>query len=164
MTTYTRRFVLFTAAMLLAGFTSGVGAVPHSRPFSATLDGFAGPMPTADPCILANTEHGTGNARHMGAITWQSNETVNLCSNPAGGDVVGELTVTAANGDALHFSYTTLAHLDFVTNQVNAAGNWQITSGTGGFAGASGQGVITANGSLLPPFEVIGRMSGVIAY
>lgn len=164
MTTYSRRFVLSTAALLIAAFSSGAGANPEFRPFSATLDGFAGPMPTSDPCILANTEHGTGNARHMGAITWQSNETVNLCSNPAGGDVVGELSVTGANGDTVHFSYTTLAHLDFTTNQVSASGNWQITSGTGRFAGASGQGVLTANGSLLPPFEVIGRMTGVIAY
>jgi hypothetical protein len=150
MTAYARRFVLSTAALLIAVFTSGIGASPDFRPFSATLDGFAGPAPTADPCILANTEHGTGNARHMGAITWASNET--------------ELTVTAANGDSLHFSYTTLAHLDFTTNQVSASGNWQITSGTGRFQGATGQGVITANGSLLPPFEVIGRMTGVIAY
>jgi hypothetical protein len=164
MTAYSRRFVLSTAALLIAVFTSGIGASPDFRPFSATLDGFAGPAPTADPCILANTEHGTGNARHMGAIAWASTETVNLCSNPAGGDVVGELTITAANGDSLHFSYTTLAHFDFAANQVSAAGNWQIASGTGRFAGATGQGVITANGSLLPPFEVIGRMTGVIAY
>lgn len=158
------RSVSTLSILLILAFTSGVGANPHFRPFSATLDGVAGPMPTADPCILANAEHGTGNARHMGSITWVSNETVNLCSNPAGGDVVGQLTITAANGATVAFSYQTLAHLDFVTNQVSAAGNWQITGGTGRFAGASGQGVITATGSLLPPFEVIGRMSGVIAY
>lgn len=151
-------------AVCIIAVTEGAGANPQFRPFSATLDGFAGPMPTADPCVLANIEHGTGDARHMGAITWASSETVNLCSNPAGGDVVGQLTVTAANGDVLTFSYQTLAHLDFTTNEVSASGNWTISSGTGRFAGAAGHGVITADGSLLPPFEVIARMSGVIAY
>jgi hypothetical protein len=160
----TRGLAVLASGLLILGLTAGAGASPHFRPFSATLDGFAGPMPTADPCVLANAEHGTGNARHMGSITWVSNETVNLCSNPAGGDVVGQLTITAANGDLVNFSYQTLAHLDFSTNEVSASGNWAITGGTGRFAGASGHGVITANGSLLPPFEVLGGMSGVIAY
>ena len=163
MTTRSRRFVMVVLALSLA-VTAGVGAEPQFRPFSATLTGFAGPAPTADPCVLENNEHGTGNARHMGAITWVSSETVNLCSNPAGGDVVGQLTITAANGDAVTFSYQTLAHLDFATNEVSAAGNWMISGGTGRFDGATGHGVITANGSLLPPFGVIAGMSGVIAY
>ena len=60
--------------------------------------------------------------------------------------------------------YQTVAHLDFGTNQVLAAGLYSITGGTGRFAGASGEGVLTAEGSLLPPFEVIGRFSGTIAY
>ena len=159
-----RRFAVLASVVLVLGLSGRAGAAADFRPFTATLDGFAGPAPTADPCVLANAEHGTGNARHLGAITWVSNETVNLCSNPAGGDVVGQLTITAANGDTLTFSYQTLAHLDFATNEVSAAGNWVVVSGTGRFAAAAGHGVITANGSLLPPFELIGGMSGVIAY
>jgi hypothetical protein len=134
--------------------------------FAATLEGFAGPMPTADPCILANDEHGTGHALHMGAITWVSSETVNLCTNPPNGDVEGQLTVTAANGDTVFFEYQTVAQFDFTANQVEAFGRWTIVGGTGRFAGASGRGAIVAKGSLLPPFEVIGglAMAGVIAY
>ena len=48
--------------------------------------------------------------------------------------------------------------------QVSALGQFQITGGTGRFAGASGDGTISAVGSLLPPFEVIGGMIGVIGY
>jgi len=164
MTTTTRRVVLAASIMLTIGLTAGVEARPKARVFAAALEGFAGPMPTADPCILANNEHGTGHALHMGAITWVSNETVNLCSNPEGGDVEGQLTITAANGDEVFFTYETLAQFDFTTNVVTAVGQWQIAGGTGRFAGASGRGAIAARGNLLPPFEVIAGMAGVIAY
>ena len=100
----------------------------------------------------------------MGRITWQSEETVNQCSNPGGADVLGQFTLTAAHGDMVFGQYETLAHLDSGTSQVTAFGQWEIVGGTGRFAGASGSGAIGAQGSLLPPFEVAGGMAGVIAY
>lgn len=154
----------FVLALLTLGLTAGVEARPRVKVFAATLEGFAGPMPTADPCILANNEHGTGHALHMGAITWVSNETVNLCTNPPDGDVEGQLTVTSANGDAVYFEYQTAAQFDFTANHVEAFGRWEIVGGTGRFAGATGRGAIAARGSLLPPFEVIGGMAGLIGY
>ncbi len=159
-----RRSALIVLALLVAGLTADLEARPRAKVFAATLEGFAGPMPTADPCILANNEHGTGHALHMGAITWVSSETVNLCTHPPNGDVEGQLTVTAANGDAVYFEYQTVAQFDFTANQVEAFGRWEIAGGTGRFAGASGRGAIAARGSLLPPFDVVAGMAGVIAY
>ena len=123
-------------------------------------------MPSADTsaCALANSEHGTGHATHLGAITWTSEETVNICAGPDGAEVTGEIVITAANGDQLFASYETLAQLDFGANQVRARGEFQITGGTGRFADATGQGTIGAEGSLSPPFELVGSMSGRISY
>jgi hypothetical protein len=97
----------------------------------------------------------------MGDITWESHETVNVC-NPAGADVQGQITITAANGDVVIADYQALAQ--FSGAEVTAFGYWEITGGSGRFADASGNGVIAARGSLLPPFEVTGAMAGVIGY
>jgi hypothetical protein len=89
---------------------------------------------------------------------------VDQCSNPNGADVLGQVTITAANGDTIFGHYKTLAQLDFAAGEVTALGRWEIDGGTGRFAGASGRGVIGAQGSLLPPFAVTGGMAGAIAY
>jgi hypothetical protein len=164
MTTSTRRFVLCTAALLVAAFSSGIAADPQVRPFSVTLDGYASPEFQPDGCTIINDEHGTGQASHLGAISWQSHEVVNLCSNPDGAEVEGDIVITAANGDQVFGTYETLAHLDFGAGQVRALGSYQITGGTGRFVDAAGQGIISAVGSLAPPFGVIAQMSGTIGY
>ena len=78
--------------------------------------------------------------------------------------MLGQVTITAANGDTIFGHYKTLAHLNFAAGEVTALGRWEIDGGTGRFAGASGKGVIGAQGSLMPPFEVTGGMAGVISY
>ena len=158
------RVVLLASLLLTLGLTTGVGAAAHLRPFAVTLDGNASPVFQPGGCTIINDEQGTGNALLMGTIAWHSHEVVNVCSNPDGADVVGEFVLTAANGDQVSGTYQTLAHLDFGAGQVRALGAFQITGGTGRFAGASGDGVISAVGSLLPPFEVLGAMAGAIAY
>lgn len=157
------RAAFIRLAVLLA-CTAVVAANPHSRPFVVTLDGHANPMPTADPCVLDNNEAGVGHATHLGAITWTTHETVNLCTNPDGADVNGTFALTAANGDQVFGTYQTLAQLNFATNQVSAFGDFIITGGTGRFQGASGSGTIGADGSLLPPFSVVGGQVGRIIY
>lgn len=164
MTNHTRRFALVASLLLILGLTTGVGAAAHLRPFAVTLDGNANPAFQPDGCTIINDEQGTGHASHMGTIEWQSHEVVDICTNPDGADVVGQIVLTAANGDQVTGTYQTLAYLDFVAGQVRALGTFQITGGTGRFAGASGTGVISAVGSLAPPFEVLGAMAGEIAY
>jgi hypothetical protein len=163
MTNYSRLFVVI-ALLMSVTFESHVAAQSSARPFTVTLDGFASPEFQPDGCTIVNDEHGTGQASHLGAISWQSHEVVNVCSNPEGADVEGEIVITAANGDQVFGTYYTLAHLDFGAGQVRALGSYQITGGTGRFVNASGQGIISAVGSLAPPFGVLGQMSGVIGY
>jgi hypothetical protein len=150
------------AAFVVAapGHVSAFPAVP----FSATLVGHANPVATADPCVLSNTEGGSGTAVHMGAIAWASSETVNFCTNPNGADVVGEFVFTAANGDHLTGTYVALAHPDFAAGQITFSGTWTASGGTGRFAGASGEGTLSGQGSLAPPFDVSATFVGAIAY
>jgi hypothetical protein len=120
-------------------------------------------MPISE-CILLNTEFATGQALHLGQITLETSEVVNQCSNPEGAEVDGDFVMTAANGDQLFGTYETLADLNFVTFRVTAIGEFEITGGTGRFQNATGGGVITAEGSLLPPFELTGGFLGQISY
>jgi hypothetical protein len=159
-----RRVGWIAIAMVMLTVTVRLSAAPGNRPFTVTLDGNANPQFQSDGCTIINDEQGTGQARHMGRITWQSHEVVDICSNPDGANVVGQFVLIAANGDRVTGSYTTLAHLDFGAGQVNALGNFAITGGTGRFANATGGGTISALGSLAPPFEVIGGMIGTIGY
>ncbi len=163
MTVHNRRLAILVSAIFVT-LTVAAGAQSSARPFNVTLDGNASPVFQPDGCTIINDEHGTGHGSHLGAISWQSHEVVDVCSNPEGGDVSGEIVITAANGDQLFASYTTLAHLDFGAGVVQALGAYQITGGTGRFVNASGQGIISAVGSLAPPFGVLAQMSGVIGY
>jgi len=164
MTILNRRVAILLSALVVLVLTSRAAAQSSSRPFAVTLDGNASPVFLPDGCTIVNDEQGTGQAQHMGRITWQSHEVVDVCSNPDGANVVGEMVITAADGDQVFGSYQTLAHLDFVGGQVRALGSFEITGGTGRFANATGQGIISAVGSLAPPFGVLGQMSGVIGY
>jgi hypothetical protein len=141
-----------------------VGAAhAESRPFRASMQGHANPLPTADPCVLTNSEAGTGHARHLGAITWISNEVVNLCAD-GGPQVRAEFILTAANGDQVFGHLRTVARFDFVASQITFAGLWEIDGGTGHFQDAQGQGQLSGWGSLLPPFDVTAEFSGEIRY
>ena len=152
----------FTGSLVLALHTAAADD-PVVKAFSATVEGNANPVPISE-CILLNTETATGQALHLGQITLETAETVDRCSNPEGAEVHGDFVMTAANGDQLFGNYDTLADLNFVTFRVAAIGDFRITGGTGRFDGATGGGVITADGSLLPPFELTGGFLGQISY
>ena len=135
-----------------------------SRPFKASIHGFAAPAPTSDPCVLSNAETARVQATHLGRATMESNELVNMCSNPEGADIDGEFSMTAGNGDQLFGTYQTLGHLDFPNDQVTFSGQFTITGGTGRFQDASGGGSIDGSGVLSPPFDVFAQMNGRISY
>lgn len=158
----TRTLFSVLVGMLVLTSAPTAAADDDSRPFAVVLEGNANPMPTEDPCTLLNTETAVGRALDIGRITWESRELVYVCSDPA--EVEGEFVITAANGDRIVGVYETRARLDFTTNEVTAFGFFKITGGSGRFEGARGGGVITAEGSLLPPFEVTGNLFGRISY
>jgi hypothetical protein len=137
-----------------------VAASSQSRPFTVVLDGNAQPVVTG--CTIQNTETGTGYATHMGTITWQSSESVDAC----GPDTIvhGQIVMTSATGEQVTGTYTTIAQINFPANEVKAAGLFTITGGTGRFSAASGDGVISAEGSVLPPSGVLGHLTGTIDF
>jgi len=161
MSTRSMRSLAPVALSLLAlAVTAGAAAAePTTLPFVVTLQGNAGPAPTSDPCILVNTETGTGQSAAVGPITWSSTETVDVCS-AGDADVDGSFTITTAAGDQLTGTYRTSAHLDFQAGVITAVGRYKITGGTGAFATAKGKGVIAAGGSLAPPFGFEGGLFG----
>lgn len=71
---------------------------------------------------------------------------------------------TAADGDELTGRYVTLATPDFIAGVITFAGTWEITGGTGRFAGAPGAGTLSGEGSLAPPFGVSATFEGTITY
>ena len=158
---------LAAAACLAAILPVTTAARGPSRPFKASIHAFANPdfpMPPEDPCVVSNTEHGTLQATHLGRSTWESTESVNVCSNPEGADVVGQFTIVSASGDRLFGSYETLAHFDFPNDEITFSGQYTIAGGTGRFHGASGGGSIEGSGTLSAPFDVFGRMTGRLTY
>ena len=150
-------------SLLLSAGRAGYADGP-SLPFVTTLQGNAAPAPTDDPCVLTNSETASGQSTILGRVRWESQEVVNLCSNPDGADVEGRFVITAPSGDSVSGTYRTLAHLDFGTNEITAVGRYEITGGTGRLEGATGKGVIAASGSLSPPFDFEGGLFGRISF
>jgi hypothetical protein len=137
--------------------------VAEERPFSAMLSGNAHLSPTEIPWIVRNDETGVGEATHLGRFTWSSVEFVDFSNFPPQVAVEGTFTMTAANGDLLYGSYSTVGMPDEVGNLV-IHGSYQFTGGTGRFAAASGSGDLDAVASLAPGLPFLGMFSGTIDF
>src|SRR5215471_526512 len=157
--------------ILTVGLGTRVIAPVHAAavplPFHAVISGNANPN-FLDACTIANHETATGNALHLGKISWTSDETAGFvpCPPPAFPAVIqvsGHFTITAANGDEIRGDYHTTGTFDPVAG-VSVSGKYTFTSGTGRFSNVTGTGVITANGAAAPPFEVVGSLDGTINY
>ncbi|HYD58829.1 MAG TPA: hypothetical protein VEC35_00640 [Noviherbaspirillum sp.] len=149
--TYRRPALLL--AFLLAMLTTAVHAGPNDAPFRATLTVQETIAEDAScPSGLGGTLIGSGTATHLGAVTISSRH----CATPTGrGSVAispGVITVTAANGDLLIADFMgTISPFpgDLQTNTF--VGSFLITGGTGRFANAEGDGLLSGalSGSLL---------------
>ena len=78
-----RKLTTLAAAMV---FTVGAGAAladdnGNELVLTAVIEGLANPQFTDDPCILTNTEFGTGLDLNIGKITFETMETVDLSSS-----------------------------------------------------------------------------------
>ena len=165
-----KKLTILATAILFA-----VAAVPaiadendYELVLTALIKGLVNPQPTEDPCILTNTETGTGGLDlNIGKITLDTNEIVDFssspdCLHPDSADVDAKFTLTAvANSDKVYGAYQTVMVIK-PTGDLTALGRYQITGGTGRFTGAKGTGVITAQGSLFAP-EVTGQLIGDVS-
>lgn len=110
----------------------------------------------APPPILKLKSTGTGIASHMGKATLEAYPTVNLTTAPPFA-VSGTLTITAANGDELHASFTGTRSAPDATGAFIINATYTITGGTGRFENASGsfEGVSTG---------IVGSPAGTARY
>ena len=111
----TRYIVVLTLAFTVFGvalrtvISSPVNAASVLLPYHAVIQGNANPFPI-DPCTLGNHETASGQALHLGKITWTSDEVAQFLSCPPPGPaiaVTGHFTIVAANGDEIHGTYQT---------------------------------------------------------
>lgn len=140
--------VLVAAALCLA-FAAPATAADPARPFRGsftTVDSFDLSHPGCpDDAFLRANVTGQGPFQHLGRTqvqfshcSWLNFET------GAGRTGVGEMTLTAANGDTLLLSYRATFQMDpwpeFVSSTVNTL-PWTVVGGTGRFEHATGSGV-----------------------
>jgi hypothetical protein len=135
---------------------TAVQAGPKDAPFRATLTVQEQIVPDAScPSGFSGTLTGSGTATHLGAVTISAPH----CAMPTrGGSVAisrGVLTFTAANGDLLTADFMgTISPLPGNLEANTFVGNFLITGGTGRFANAEGDGLLsgTFSGNLTTRF------------
>ena len=129
----------------------------------AELTGSANLTPTDDACVLRNDETGSGEATHLGSFTWRDVELVDFCAIPGGVSVVGQFTMTAANGDLLHGELATTGVFD-QDGTLDIQGDYVLTGGTGRFVDATGSGEIDVTAYQSPGLPFEGTLRGIIDY
>jgi hypothetical protein len=131
--------MLMTIATIGIGGNSASAAAGHQVPFSASYSGTAA---FTSPTTALLT--GTGHASHLGRSTNVNHITVSgpgsPGSCPGGFANINVETLTAANGDTLVLTGPHDQACPTGPNAVHGTGDWNVTGGTGRFAGATGQG------------------------
>jgi len=140
--------VLVAAALCLA-FAAPAAANDPVRPFSgsfSTVDSFdlTHPGCPGDAFLRANVT-GLGQSRHLGLTRVQFSHCTWLdLATGAGWTGLGEMTLTAADGDRLLLHYHATFQMDpwpdFVSSTVKTW-DWTVVGGTGRFEHATGSGV-----------------------
>ena len=139
--------VLVAAALCLA-FATPIAAADPARPFRGsftTVDSFdlTHPGCPGDAFLRANIV-GQGQFQHLGRTQVHFTHCSWLAlATGAGWTGVGEMTLTAANGDTLFLHYQATFQMnpwpDFVTSTVGTL-PWTVVGGTGRFEHATGSG------------------------
>lgn len=106
---------------------------------------------------------GSGNGTHLGKFQQEGNLTFTAAPEDGIAPGIGEVTLTAANGDELRFEY--IGELNAATGV--GEGTLEFTGGTGRFAGATGSGEFYAEidlsaGPELAPMKV--WLTGSVKY
>ena len=140
----TRRSI--AAALAIAAVGAWAADDAHRVPFAASLDTQELVYPGGD-CAPAGTgvTTGQGNASHLGRVTLAASD----CFAPGRASFSfdhGRLALTAANGDLLYGRYSgSLLPTSAVSPVFTIKGTFVIDGGTGRFAGATGDGVLSGS-------------------
>lgn len=132
----------FAAAWLNAPLGAG-----QLVPFAASIATTPGVVGACGPACVVLEIGGSGTARHLGRVEINGPSEANLATLSQ----TGTSTLTAASGDSFTFVFsgtiqpTGMDPADLLFFE----GSWQIVSGTGRFAGATGSG--TYGGSAAGP-------------
>ncbi len=139
-------------------------AGPTSVPFKATLatQEKLGVMSTC-PSFFGGTTTGSGHASHLGALTGFSTDCVAPSTSGTFTFTKGELTLTAANGDELHASYSGTLSPTATPPIYSIAGTYTLTGGTGRFSGANGTGTLQGLENMTTNQGQL-QLSGTISY
>ena len=161
--------VVLLAALMAFGVavaTADTGGT--DRPFTGTLAGSATfPLDSTCPFTGRRTwSAASGTASHLGRVTMVSTH----CTPPANA-IAGQMTLTAANGDELHMTYTgTCSAPPFppVGEVITCSTDNVVVGGTGRFAGATGAMQITAHvtnaGFGVPEWPATWTWVGTLSY
>ena len=161
-TKHCRVFITLALLWVLCIVTRRVAFAGDQIPFHASYNNeieadFSG-LP-----LVAVTSTGSALVTHLGNVTTRSiSETVNLAT----GEGVAMHEFVAANGDTIQISFHFLATPTSATS-FSIEGGWEISGGTGRFAGASGGGSYEGAAQFNSPttasgeFELNGTISSV---
>ena len=149
-----RRHVWLTLAVAttLIAFAQpirGGSEVPFHAAFDTTFTATFGPGPVAHISVT-----GEGNASHLGRTGARSRlQDVSLVT----GGGVASYTLVAANGDSITFDSEFEGTLP--PDPVTFNGSYEITGGTGRFAGATGSGALNGTAIFTGPASGFGSFS-----
>ena len=137
--------LLVAVTLSLAGMAPSPNVVitKKPRPYKAKAEYLA----VGFPCGVFE---GSGKATHLGKITESGSYCAGEPVGPVGPGLFplsGEATQVAANGDTLTYTFEEI--VDFNTEPFTAIGIFNITGGTGRFAGATGGGTFFTEGVFL---------------
>ncbi len=162
---------LLAAAALCLVVAVPVAAKDPVRPFGGWSVGLGGSLPPTDcpaGAVARYVEEGTGQLLHLGRIHYTVSHCV-IMDSPVDGHVApgGTVTYTAANGDMLVMAETSgTFKFDLpmpMTTTSMAEITWEVLSGTGRFADATGSGTGAGVGDMVTGVNVM-HFAGTIAY
>lgn len=131
------RLLAGSLGVLIVLCAATVPAAQHTVTVPFTAEGTATLTPGMDGMLHVS---GAGEATHLGRYVVSGTQAFQLGLPPT---FVGDITMTAADGDELYITVTGIL-TDFFPNPAGE-GQYEITGGTGRFEGASGTGSFDAN-------------------
>ncbi len=144
---------LIVMPMLIALGTLGMGAnSAYAAGKQVPFDGFyAGTISIASNGTPVF--NGVGIATHLGKGTNEGHVVFTSSPVNCAGGIPNDNTetLTAANGDALTLvSHDVACPIPHLSGWYHGIGHWEVTSGTGRFSGATGQGTVDGNAQIVP--------------